>query len=164
MVISLAKYNNFGWVRRDGECMDLRLSVQSVPKVFSMNTAHGEVYLIQHWVSFCTLSFGHCFVCSFSIYRFWLPLWYLQNHLDKVCQWFTAGRWLSSCIPVSSTNWPPRYSWNSVESGVKHQNHNPYFDSREFIKLLISKTIIMLVVSDTVWQCILFFGTQNNLS
>ena len=27
-------------------------------------------------------SFGHYVVCSFSIYGFWLPLWYLQNLLE----------------------------------------------------------------------------------
>ena len=36
-------------------------------------------------LSFCTLSFGHCVVCSFSIYRFWVLLWYLQILL------FTTG-------------------------------------------------------------------------
>ena len=30
-------------------------------------------------LSFYTLSFGHCVVCSFSIYGFWLHLWYLQT-------------------------------------------------------------------------------------
>jgi hypothetical protein len=30
---------------------------------------------------FCTFSFGHCGVCSSSIYGFWLPLWYLQTLL-----------------------------------------------------------------------------------
>jgi hypothetical protein len=29
--------------------------------------------------SFCPFSFGHCVVCSSSIYGFWLPLWYLQT-------------------------------------------------------------------------------------
>jgi hypothetical protein len=29
-------------------------------------------------LSFCTFSFGHCIVCSSSIYGFWLPLWYLS--------------------------------------------------------------------------------------
>jgi hypothetical protein len=29
----------------------------------------------------CTFSFGHCVVCSSSIYGFWLPLWYLQTLL-----------------------------------------------------------------------------------
>jgi hypothetical protein len=33
-------------------------------------------------LSFCTFSFGHCVVCSSSIYGFWLPLWYLQTLLD----------------------------------------------------------------------------------
>ena len=28
------------------------------------------------------LSFGHCVVCSSSIYGFWLPLWYLQTFLS----------------------------------------------------------------------------------
>ena len=28
-------------------------------------------------LSFCTFSFGHCIVCSSSIYGFWLPLWCL---------------------------------------------------------------------------------------
>jgi len=31
--------------------------------------------------SLCTFSFGHCVVCSSSIYEFWLPLWYLQTLL-----------------------------------------------------------------------------------
>ena len=30
---------------------------------------------------FCPFSFAHCVVCSSSIYRFWLPLWYLQSLL-----------------------------------------------------------------------------------
>ena len=29
----------------------------------------------------CPFSFGHCLVCSSSIYGFWLPLWYLQTLL-----------------------------------------------------------------------------------
>jgi hypothetical protein len=29
----------------------------------------------------CTFSFGHCVVCSSSIYGFWLPFWYLQTLL-----------------------------------------------------------------------------------
>jgi hypothetical protein len=32
--------------------------------------------------SFLPFSFGHCFVCSSSIYGFWLPLWYLQTLLN----------------------------------------------------------------------------------
>ena len=36
-------------------------------------------YILNIW--FCTFSFGHCVVCSSSIYGFWLPLWYLQTLL-----------------------------------------------------------------------------------
>ena len=39
------------------------------------------VCFVDRCLSFCTFSFGHCFVCSSSIYRFWLPLWYLQTLL-----------------------------------------------------------------------------------
>jgi hypothetical protein len=33
---------------------------------------------------FCTFSFGHCVICSSSIYRFWVPLWYLQTLLTQL--------------------------------------------------------------------------------
>jgi hypothetical protein len=45
-------------------------------------------------LSFCTFSFGHCVVCSSSIYGLWLSLWYLQtllwlfrNRNDKLYPW-----------------------------------------------------------------------------
>ena len=31
------------------------------------------VCLVDHCLSFCTFSFGHCLACSSLIYRFWLP-------------------------------------------------------------------------------------------
>ena len=39
------------------------------------------VCFVYHCLSFCTFSFGHCVVCSSSIYGFWLPFWYLQTLL-----------------------------------------------------------------------------------
>ena len=39
------------------------------------------VCFVDRCFSFCTFSFGHCVVCP-SIYRFWLPLWYLQTLLE----------------------------------------------------------------------------------
>ena len=39
------------------------------------------VCFVDRCLSFCTFSFGHCVVCYASIYRFWLPLWYLQTLL-----------------------------------------------------------------------------------
>jgi hypothetical protein len=40
------------------------------------------VCFVDRCLSFCTFSFGHYVVCSSSIYRFWLPLWYLQTLLS----------------------------------------------------------------------------------
>jgi hypothetical protein len=37
------------------------------------------VFIVDRCLSFCTFSFGHCVVCSSSIYGFWLPLWYLRT-------------------------------------------------------------------------------------
>ena len=42
------------------------------------------VCFVDRCLSFCTFSFGHCVVCSSSIYGFWLPLWYLQTLLTIV--------------------------------------------------------------------------------
>ena len=50
------------------------------------------VCFVNRFLSFWPFSFGHCVVCSSSIYEFWLPLWYLQNllwgitHKDKSVQ------------------------------------------------------------------------------
>ena len=43
------------------------------------------VCFVDHCLSFCTFSFGHCVVYSSSIYGFWLPLWYLQTLLHVKC-------------------------------------------------------------------------------
>ena len=37
------------------------------------------VFFVVRCLSFCTFSFGHCVVCSSSIYGFWLPLWYFRT-------------------------------------------------------------------------------------
>jgi hypothetical protein len=42
------------------------------------------VWFVYRCLSFCIFSFGHCVVCSSSIYGFWLPLWYLQTLLSTV--------------------------------------------------------------------------------
>jgi hypothetical protein len=39
------------------------------------------VCFVDRCLSFCTFYFGHCVVCSSSIYGIWLPLWYLQTLL-----------------------------------------------------------------------------------
>jgi hypothetical protein len=45
------------------------------------------VCFVDRCLSFCTFSFGHCVVCSSSIYGFWLPLWYLQTLLWTLNTW-----------------------------------------------------------------------------
>jgi len=37
---------------------------------------------VDRCLSFCTISFGHCVVCSSLIYGLWLSLWYLQTLLS----------------------------------------------------------------------------------
>jgi len=46
------------------------------------------VYFVDRCLSFCTFSFGHFVVCPYSIYGFWLPLWYLQNLLNIRLVWY----------------------------------------------------------------------------
>ena len=43
------------------------------------------VCFVDRCLSFCPFTFGHCVVCPSLIYGFWLPLWYLQALLVKVC-------------------------------------------------------------------------------
>jgi hypothetical protein len=38
-----------------------------------------NVCFVDHCLPFCTVSFGHCVVCSSSIHGFWLPLWNFQT-------------------------------------------------------------------------------------
>ena len=40
------------------------------------------VCVVDRCLSYCAFSFGHCVVCSSSIYGFSLPHWYLQTPLD----------------------------------------------------------------------------------
>jgi len=41
------------------------------------------VCFVVHCLSVCPFSVGHCVFCPL-IYRFWLPLWYLQTLLKNV--------------------------------------------------------------------------------
>jgi len=56
----------------------------------------------------------------------WIPLMARCTWCNKVCQWLAAGRWFcpGTRPPVSSTDY--WYSWNIVESGVKHHSINPH--------------------------------------
>ena len=51
----------------------------SSPPVFSGVHVTRSAVLCVCCLSFCTFYFGHCVVSTSSIYRFSLPLWYLQT-------------------------------------------------------------------------------------
>ena len=52
------------------------------------------VSFVDRCTSFCTLSFGHCIVCSSSIYGFWLSLCYLQTLLSITIFWVIYENWI----------------------------------------------------------------------
>jgi hypothetical protein len=62
------------------------------------------VCFVDYCLSFCTFSFGHCVVRSSSIYRFWLPLWYLQtlHKIELITMGDNSGN-LSFCYRMTST-------------------------------------------------------------
>ena len=51
-------------------------------------------------------SFGHCVVCSASIYAFWLPLWYLQTLLNATFNNISAISWNNPKHPDKTTGLP----------------------------------------------------------
>ena len=56
---------------------------------------------VDHCLSFCTFSLGHCVVCSSLIYGFWLPLWYRQLFLQSYTNsWYskTSSKFVSQNI------------------------------------------------------------------
>jgi hypothetical protein len=65
--------------------------------VVSSNPANGEVYSIQHYV------------------------------IKFVSDFRQVGDFLRYSGYFHQKNWPPRYNWNIVESGVKQHNPYPYY-------------------------------------
>ena len=56
------------------------------------------VCLVDRCLSFSPFCFGHCVVCSSSIYRFWLPLWYLQTLLTFVVGILLYSSYVDLCL------------------------------------------------------------------
>ena len=68
------------------ELLTLRKHLSSHPVFSGVRVTRSLVLyvcFVDCCLSFCTFSFGHCFVCSSSIYGFRLPLWYLQTLLTS---------------------------------------------------------------------------------
>ena len=55
--------------------------------VFFNSSPSIRFYVCVLWIVVCTFSFGHCVVCFSLKYRFWLPLWYLQDIMLSVLPW-----------------------------------------------------------------------------
>jgi hypothetical protein len=49
------------------------------------------VCFVDRCLSFCTFSFGLFVVCSSLMYRFWLPLWYLQTLITCQTSFLLTG-------------------------------------------------------------------------
>jgi hypothetical protein len=78
----------------------------------------------------CTFSFGHCVICSSSIYGFWLPLWYLQTLLVT----FSKYVWIFISLLFVLFDSAVMYVFNeSVHLGQQQQKYSRH------IKLLTSK-------------------------
>jgi hypothetical protein len=56
----------------------------SSPPVRVTRSLFVYVCFVDRCLTFCIFSFGHCVVCSSSIYGFWLRLWYLQTFLITI--------------------------------------------------------------------------------
>jgi hypothetical protein len=71
-----------------GEYKDWLRTLISSPTAFSAvrvtRTLVLCIFFVDRCLSLGTFSFGHWFVCSSSIYGFWLPLWYLQTLLTYI--------------------------------------------------------------------------------
>ena len=60
--------------------------LSSLPVLSGVSVTQSLVFcvcLVDNCWSFCPFSFGHCVVCSSSIYGLCLPIWYLQSLLIK---------------------------------------------------------------------------------
>jgi hypothetical protein len=62
------------------------------------------ICFVDHCLFFCSFSFGHCVVCSSSIYGFWLPLWYLQTLLTQCWLPISTKRTITSHLYLLNKN------------------------------------------------------------
>jgi hypothetical protein len=76
------------------------------------------------------VSFGHCIVCSSSIYWFWLPLWYLLAIVLCVLRRFTDSDYPSGIFwPLNfeeqTIQWPKDTKWAiRISKSTKKRQYN----------------------------------------
>ena len=88
--------------------------------------------------------FGHC-ICSSSIYRFWLPLWYLQTLLDKysllthghVHIYNTGSIWLNDLVLTVWVAWRLSCERQELLAILEHLVSPPGFDGSVLLVVLI---------------------------
>ena len=89
-VICITRHVSTSWRMRSAYMFIVATGREKLPPVISGVRVTRSLVLcvrfVDHHLSFCTFSFGHCVVCSSSIYGFWLPLWYLQTLLKIVVE------------------------------------------------------------------------------
>ena len=71
------------------------------------------VCVVDRCLSFCPFSFGNRVVCSFSIYGFWLPLWYLQTLLNSYIYLSLLRNW-ERIVYLASQTWLETYVYIAV--------------------------------------------------
>ena len=84
------------------------------------------VCFVNRCLSFCPFYFGHCVVCSSSIYRLWLPLCYLP--MNAIWNIENLKIWFFWVVYIYRESWPDHYLWiifiqNQFTFSVKVDNH-----------------------------------------
>ena len=109
----------------------------SSPPVFSGVRVTRSLYVcfVCRCLSFCNFSFNHCVVCSSSIYRFWLPLRYLQTFLEPHGGLATTlselNPWHIVCVFVVTT-----YIFNTTYKTVINSKQYTYSLNQEDVYYL----------------------------
>ena len=109
---------------------------------------------------FALYSLGHCVVCS-SIYRFWLPLWYLQTLLVHFCFdhciicHSICTFWLSLWYLKTFLRWPRIYSvCHSQNSGLLLAWVNTrLFLSTWRVPIVVQELLTLLKQFSTTFVC-----------
>ena len=125
-LLSYLVYQSFESVRQlvEQELLTLPEHLSSPPVFSGVRVTRSlilYVCFVDRCLSFCTFSFGHCVVCSSSIYGFWLPLWYLQTPLLTMIMRETVECYINVvlCWPLfvflSLLFWPLHYPFFELQ-------------------------------------------------
>jgi hypothetical protein len=84
------------------------------------------VCFVDHCLLFCTFSFAHCVVCSFSIYGFWLPIFF--RYMDSDYPYFVDIWILITRIFSIYGFWlPVFFRWILITRIFSMDSDYPYF-------------------------------------